>query len=69
MGRAFIEIKEGLEAAIAHAKGEAPNVIEHKPEKIDVKAVQQIRKSRSYTMFVQLLRKLLHKNSVAFASH
>lgn len=41
MGQAFIEIKEGLEAAIAHAKGEATNVIEHKPERIDVKAIRE----------------------------
>ncbi len=41
MGQAFIEIKEGLEAAIAHAKGKPANVIEHTPEKIDVKAIRE----------------------------
>ncbi|MCB1777579.1 MAG: helix-turn-helix domain-containing protein [Candidatus Competibacteraceae bacterium] len=41
MGQAFIEIKEGLEAAIAHAKGESTNAIEYKPEKIDVKAIRE----------------------------
>ncbi len=41
MGQAFIEIKEGLEAAIAHAIGESTNAIEHKPEKIDVKAIRE----------------------------
>ena len=41
MGQAFTEIKEGLEAAIAHAKGESTNVVEHKLEKIDVKSIRE----------------------------
>ena len=41
MGQAFTEISAGLEEAIAHAKGEEKNVIEHKPEAINVKAIRE----------------------------
>jgi len=41
MGQAFTEIAAGLEAAIEHAKGQSINVIEHKPEPIDVKAIRE----------------------------
>ena len=41
MNEAFTEITAGLDDAIAHAKGEKTNVIEHSPEKVDVKAIRQ----------------------------
>jgi putative transcriptional regulator len=41
MGKAFTEISAGLTDAIEHAKGNATKVVEHKPEKIDVKAIRE----------------------------
>lgn len=41
MNTAFTEIAAGLDDAIAHAKGEETNVIEHSLETIDVKAIRQ----------------------------
>ncbi len=41
MGNAFTEISAGLEDAIGHAKGKRSNVVEHKPEPIDVKAIRE----------------------------
>ena len=41
MGQAYTEILEGLNEAIAHAKGEKNNVVEHQPEKINVKAIRE----------------------------
>ena len=41
MNKVFTEIADGLDDAIAHAKGEATNVIEHSPETIDVKAIRK----------------------------
>jgi len=41
MGQAFTEITAGLEAAIAHAKGESTDTFEHKPEAINVKAIRE----------------------------
>ncbi len=40
MNKVFTEIAAGLDDAIAHAKGEATNVIEHSSETIDVKAIR-----------------------------
>lgn len=40
MNKAFNEIAAGLNDAIAHAKDEKNNVIVHKPESIDVKAIR-----------------------------
>ena len=41
MGKAFTEISEGLNEAINHAKGNQTNIIEHKPDAIDVKAIRE----------------------------
>jgi len=41
MGKAFTEISEGLTDAIEHAKGNSTNVVEHKPEAIDVKSIRE----------------------------
>ena len=41
MGQAFTEIAEGLADAIEHAKGNSSNVIEHKPEAINVKEIRE----------------------------
>lgn len=41
MNNAFTEIMAGLDDAIAHAKGEPSNVVEHKPTLIDVKIIRQ----------------------------
>lgn len=41
MGKAFTEISAGLNDAIAHAKGEQNNVIEHRPEALDVRAIRE----------------------------
>ncbi len=40
MNTAFEEIQEGLQAAIEHAKGNNTNVVLHKPNSIDVKALR-----------------------------
>lgn len=40
MSKAFTEIAAGLNDAIDHAKGENPNIIEHKEDIIDVKAIR-----------------------------
>lgn len=40
MGTVFKSIKQGLEEAIAHAKGEAMGVRVHRPRSVDVKAVR-----------------------------
>lgn len=40
MNTAFESIQQGLQEAIAHAKGEAPQVVVHRPRSIDVKAVR-----------------------------
>ena len=41
MNKAFTEIAAGLDDAIAHAKGEKTNIIEHTSETIDVKAIRK----------------------------
>lgn len=41
MSKAFTEISAGLKDAIAHSKGESTGAIEHKPEKINVKAIRE----------------------------
>lgn len=41
MGNAFTEMSDGLADAIQHAKGEKTKVVEHKPERIDVKAIRE----------------------------
>ena len=40
MSKAFEEISAGLEEAIEHAKGKRGQVVVHKPETIDVKAIR-----------------------------
>ena len=40
MSTAFESIQQGLQEAIAHAKGEAPQVVVYRPRQIDVKAVR-----------------------------
>ena len=40
MSTAFDSIKQGLQEAIAHAKGDAPEVRIHYPRAVDVKAVR-----------------------------
>ena len=40
MTKAFTEISEALQDAIAHSKGESVGVIEHQPATIDVKAIR-----------------------------
>lgn len=41
MGKAFESIKQGLQEAIGHARGEAVGVREYRPEPVDVAAVRQ----------------------------
>ena len=41
MSDAFKEIEAGLLQAISHAKGEPVEVIEHKPQPVDVKAIRE----------------------------
>lgn len=41
MSNAFDEIATGLAEAIEHAKGNASNVVEHKPELMDVKQIRE----------------------------
>jgi putative transcriptional regulator len=40
MSTAFDDIKQGLQEAIAHAKGDARGVRVHRPRVVDVKAVR-----------------------------
>lgn len=40
MSTAFDDIKQGLQEAIAHAKGDARGVRVHRPRMVDVKAVR-----------------------------
>ena len=40
MSTAFDDIKQGLQEAIAHAKGDARGVRVHRPRAVDVKAVR-----------------------------
>ncbi|WP_280192332.1 helix-turn-helix domain-containing protein [Delftia sp. PS-11] len=40
MSAAFESIKQGLQEAIAHAKGQSPEVVVHHPRAVDVKAVR-----------------------------
>ncbi len=39
--KTFEDIHAGLQDAIKHAKGEKSGVIEHKPHRVDVKAVRE----------------------------
>ena len=41
MGKAFTEISEGLRDAANHAKGKKSGVVEHAPEKLNVKAIRE----------------------------
>ncbi|MES9993571.1 MAG: helix-turn-helix domain-containing protein [Candidatus Thiodiazotropha sp.] len=41
MSKAFTEISEGLKDAAAHAKGEKSEVLEHKPEALNVRAIRE----------------------------
>ena len=41
MGKAFIEISAGLKDAADHAKGEKSGVVEHEPERLNVKAIRE----------------------------
>ncbi len=41
MSKAFTEISAGLADAMDHAKGKSTNVVEHKLEAIDVKAIRE----------------------------
>jgi putative transcriptional regulator len=41
MSKAFTEISEGLNDAIAHSKGERSGVVEHKPEVLNVKSIRE----------------------------
>jgi len=41
MNKAFEEIGAGLDDAIKHARGKESNVIVHKPETVDVKAIRE----------------------------
>lgn len=41
MGKAFESIKQGLNEAIRHAKGETPDVREYRPEPVDVADVRR----------------------------
>lgn len=41
MSKAFNRIREGLEQAIAHSAGEPVDVVLHRPEAPDVKAIRQ----------------------------
>ena len=40
MSTAFLEIRDGLQAAIEHAKGNNSKVILHKPHYVDVKSLR-----------------------------
>lgn len=40
MNTAFEEIREGLEAAIKHAKGDNSKIVLHKPHTVDVKSLR-----------------------------
>jgi len=40
MSKAFEEIRDGLQAAIEHAKGNNNNVVLHKPHSVDVKTLR-----------------------------
>jgi putative transcriptional regulator len=41
MGKAFTEIREGLDDAISHAKGNKAKAKEHQMESIDVKSIRE----------------------------
>lgn len=41
MGKAFESIRQGLDEAIRHAKGDAAGVREYRPEPVDVAAVRR----------------------------
>jgi putative transcriptional regulator len=41
MGKAFESIKQGLDEAIRHAKGDTAGVQEYRPEPVDVAAVRR----------------------------
>lgn len=41
MNKAFTEISEGLKDAAIHAKGEKSGVVEHAPEKLNVKEIRE----------------------------
>ncbi|CAG0980872.1 Antitoxin HigA-2 [Anaerolineae bacterium] len=41
MNKAFTEILAGLNDAVAHAKGELSGVVEHNPERLNVKAIRE----------------------------
>ncbi len=41
MSKAFTEISSGLTHATAHAKGKISGVVEHTPERLDVKAIRE----------------------------
>jgi len=41
MDKAFIEISTGLIEATEHTKGQSTNVVEHKPEAINVKSIRK----------------------------
>ena len=41
MGKAFTEIRDGLEDAISHAKGKEAKAKEHQIESIDVKSIRE----------------------------
>jgi putative transcriptional regulator len=41
MGKAFTEILDGLNDALAHAQGETSGVVEHRPDNINVKAIRE----------------------------
>lgn len=41
MGKAFTEISEGLRDAANHAKGKKSGVVEHAPEKLNVKEIRE----------------------------
>jgi putative transcriptional regulator len=41
MGKAFTEIRDGLEDAISHAKGKKAKAKEHQIESIDVKSIRE----------------------------
>jgi putative transcriptional regulator len=41
MSKAYIDIREGLDDAIAHAKGKKSKAKEHRMEAIDVKAIRE----------------------------
>jgi putative transcriptional regulator len=41
MGKAYTEIAAGLDDAIAHARGEETEAVEHPPTRIDVRAIRE----------------------------